>query len=45
MLGKDGENQLHRLCEKWNITEGERGKEYSTYNKKKESYVDWSYID
>jgi len=45
VLGEDGENQLGRLCEKLNITKGGGRNEYSTYNKKKASYVDWSHID
>ena len=40
-----GEDQLDRSCQKWaRITQGQRGEKYPTYNRKKEGYLDWSYL-
>jgi hypothetical protein len=36
VLEKDGEDQLDRSCEKWNITETQGVQEHPTNDKKKE---------
>ena len=36
VLGKGGEDQLDRSCEKWSTTLSQGGKEFRTWNKRKE---------
>jgi hypothetical protein len=44
VLAKDVEAQLDRSREKWSITSSQGEKEYPTYNKKKEDWLDCSHI-
>jgi hypothetical protein len=41
VLEKDGEDNLDWSCEKWSITQSQRGEEHPMYNQKMEVYVDW----